>query len=413
MTARYKVAVAGCGPAGLATALLLHRRGHAVEIFERFPEPRAVGSGLMLQPTGMAVLRELGLANAAASVSAAIHRLTGRSATSGRKVLDVRYAWLGTETVHAFGIHRSALFDTLFGAVADAGLTIHPGRAVSGTSLDHVGRRLIFEDGGYSSPFDLVVDAMGMRSPVAQCRGRTLPYGALWATVDWPSESGLDEQALEQRYVRAGIMVGLMPTGQRPDGQRLGTFFWSLKAAQLETWKSSGLDPWKRQASSVWPEMAPILDQLRDAEQLSFAQYVHRTLPTPVSERLFHLGDSWHSTSPQLGQGANMALLDAYALQRALDEEADLAAALDRASRLRRRHIRLYQALSLALTPFYQSDSVVLPAIRDLLVPHVARLWPATWLQAAMVSGIVGNPLAGLGLDALRSPMVRGETKIG
>lgn len=93
-----------------------------------------------------------------------------------------------------------------------------------------------------------------------------------------------------------------------------------------------------------------------------------------------------------------MALLDVYALAMGLKNEVDLARALGRAVRLRRGHVRLYQALSAALTPFYQSDSRILPWVRDALVPHVAGLWPATWIQAAMVSGLIGNPLGRLGL---------------
>ncbi|MCI1143956.1 FAD-dependent oxidoreductase [Sphingomonas sp. WKB10] len=36
---RLHIAIAGCGPAGLATALLLHRDGHHVTLFERFDAP--------------------------------------------------------------------------------------------------------------------------------------------------------------------------------------------------------------------------------------------------------------------------------------------------------------------------------------------------------------------------------------
>jgi len=43
-----------------------------------------------------------------------------------------------------------------------------------------------------------------------------------------------------------------------------------------------------------------------------------------------HIGDSAHATSPQLGQGANMALLDALALAVALRESTGLAGAMDR-----------------------------------------------------------------------------------
>ena len=38
-------------------------------------------------------------------------------------------------------------------------------------------------------------------------------------------------------------------------------------------------------------------------------------------------------------------------------------------------------------------------AIRDGVVGPLSGLWPATWIQAAMVSGLVGNPLKPLGLE--------------
>ena len=44
--------------------------------------------------------------------------------------------------------------------------------------------------------------------------------------------------------------------------------------------------------------------------------------------RIIAIGDAWHSASPQLGQGANMALLDAWSLARGLAEDGyDLALA--------------------------------------------------------------------------------------
>ena len=55
------IAIAGAGPAGLATALYLDRFGHRVTLFERFEQPKPIGSGLILQPTGLAVLDDLGL----------------------------------------------------------------------------------------------------------------------------------------------------------------------------------------------------------------------------------------------------------------------------------------------------------------------------------------------------------------
>ena len=61
MPAGLDIAIAGCGIAGLASAAMLARDGHRVTIFERFAAPAPVGSGLLLQPTGLAVLRAMGL----------------------------------------------------------------------------------------------------------------------------------------------------------------------------------------------------------------------------------------------------------------------------------------------------------------------------------------------------------------
>jgi 2-polyprenyl-6-methoxyphenol hydroxylase-like FAD-dependent oxidoreductase len=104
------------------------------------------------------------------------------------------------------------------------------------------------------------------------------------------------------------------------------------------------------------------------------------------------LGDAAHSTSPQLGQGVNMGLLDALALADALETHADLSDALDAYAAARRWHVRLYQALSMGFTPFYQADGSFLPWVRDHILGKVARLPFAPRLLAATVSGLLLDP---------------------
>ena len=392
------IAVVGCGPGGLAAALLLRRDGHRVRLFERFDAPRPIGSGLMIQPSGQAVLRELGLDRALASRSARIERLFGLAA--GRTVLDVHYAALAAGTAYGLGTHRAALFDVLFEAVRAAAIPVETGRTVEASTVAAAARRLRFAGGGGEGPFDLVVDALGTRSPLAPPTGRSLAYGALWATLDWPAGS-FDETALEQRYERASTMAGVLPLG-RPHADRpaQAAFFWSLRADRLDAWRAQGLNRWKDEVRSLWPATGPLLDQVVATDQLTFARYSHRTLATPVQPALAHIGDAWHAASPQLGQGANMALLDAYALAVALRRSDDVAGALRTFVRLRGRHVRLYQAASALFTPVYQSDSRLLPIARDRLVGPLARRWPAKRILARMVSGLIGDPLTPLGLTA-------------
>ena len=393
------IAIAGCGPGGLAAALLLRRDGHRVTVFERFETPGPIGSGLMIQPTGFAVLEQLGLANGVLKRGARIDRLIGQAEATGPIVLDVRYAALGRPSAFGIGVHRASLFSLLHDAAVAAGVPIATGRTVTSCILDGSKRLLTFADGKVSGPFDLIVDALGTRTPLAPPTGRSLAYGALWASLDWPDGAGFDSAALEQRYRQASKMVGVLPIGTPPHARRpQAAFFWSLRADRVQAWRSAGIDLWKKEVLALWPACIHLLDQIVDPEQLTFAHYAHRTLRDPAEPGLIHIGDAWHSASPQLGQGANMALLDAWALASSLRESESVAEGLTQAIARRRRHVHLYQWLTALFTPVYQSDSRVLPFVRDRLVGPISKLWPAKWIQAAMVSGLIGDPLRPLGI---------------
>lgn len=394
-----EIAIAGCGPGGLAAALFLHAQGHAVTLFERFEAPRPIGSGLLIQPTGLAVLDRLGLGDAIRADGARIAALHGLSMPSGRRALNVDYAALGGDAC-AYGVHRALLFETLFNAVGAAGIRIETGRTVaSADPLSGAGRRLCFADGRSAGPFDLIVDALGARTPLAPPIVSTMSYGALWATLDWADAPDARPTMLDQRYRGARQMAGILPIGRNPDTGRPGAaWFWSLKGSDRAGFEAAGLEAWRAEALALWPEAAALLTQIRSADQFTFAQYAHRTVPRPVSVGLVHLGDAWHSTSPQLGQGANMALLDAAALAHALAQGGALADRLAHYAWLRRGHVRLYQAMSRIFTPLYQSDGALLPMIRDRLTDPFAG-WPVIRrVLAAMVAGHVGAPLRPIGL---------------
>ncbi|WP_067786600.1 FAD-dependent oxidoreductase [Paraurantiacibacter namhicola] len=394
------IAIAGCGIAGLAAALALTRQGHRTVLFERFETPRPIGSGLMIQPTGLSVLAALRLAEQAVAHGAPVSRLYGLNA-QGEKVLDARYADLSVEHAFGLGIHRASLFGILWSAAQNTGVEIEVGRCINGSDHDGKTARLNFDDGTQSAAFDLIIDASGTRSTLAPECGQELPFGALWTTLDWPEDGPFDPALLEQRYRMASEMVGVLPTGQTfGTNRRQLAFFWSLQADRHAAWRDAGLEGWKEEVRALWPQCEGLLEQITDSEQMVFARYAHRCVPRPVDGRLVHIGDAWHSASPQLGQGANMALLDAWALSKAIGEGPNLSAALGQFVQLRQRHVKLYQAVTAFFTPLYQSARAAPAVLRDFLFAPLSRVPPGPAIQARLMGGLAGAPLGKLGLQA-------------
>ena len=199
---------------GQAAAILLADAGHPVTIFERFAEPRPIGAGLLLQPTGLAVLRELGLADEAVARGARIVGLESKT-HRGRSVLDLRYADLHPKAF-GLGIRRSALFDLLH-----ARLHRSPARLVTGAEIVDVARartRVVDKDRQRHGPFDLVVVADGAHSALRErlmpeARAPLYPWGCFWTTV--PDLAGIGAAGLLRQRVRGTtIMMGLLPVGQ-------------------------------------------------------------------------------------------------------------------------------------------------------------------------------------------------------
>ena len=378
--------------AGLACAALLRGQGLRVVVYDKLETPQPLGSGLILQPVGLHVLDEIGAGRSVRALGAVIERLFGRVAPSQSVVLDVRYDAFGPDAPRGVAVHRGALFQVLYDAARAAGAQIVSGHEIVGASHG----RFTFANGQQSPHFDLLIDALGVRSPLSQAPKANLPYGALWASLDW--QAPFDPHALEQRYEAARKMAGVLPIGTLPNRQnQQAAFFWSLRGVDEALWRAAPIEAWKDHVRGLWPETSGFLDQIERHEDLVFARYAHRTCASPLSAHVVHVGDSWHCTSPQLGQGANMALLDALALSRALAAQSNLDAALGEYERLRLWHIRIYQAASYLFTPAYQSDSGAIAGLRDWLMAPLSRIPPAPQVLAALVAGAWGAPLSAMG----------------
>ncbi|NOR63769.1 MAG: FAD-dependent monooxygenase [Rhodobacteraceae bacterium] len=387
MKADLNIGIAGCGIGGLALGALLAAKGDRVQIFDQFKAPSPVGSGLVVQPVGLEVLRALGVGETVLAKGAKITHMNGVETGNGKVALNVSYG-----ARFGLAIHRASLFDALLKKAVENGCEIIP----STTIATQEGRNFTTHIGTQLGPFDLLVDASGAGSKLSPLQSTPLKYGALWATVDWPSASPLPQYRLSQVYGGATRMAGVLPIGSMPgESTPKAAVFWSLRVADYEAWLAAPLAQWQQAATAFWPEFLPFISQITSHEILTMARYKHGTLRRKTHGRMAYIGDAAHCASPQLGQGANMALLDAYALGTALGQH-PVENALKAYDCARRHHVFSYQMMSRLLTPLYQSDSAVLPWLRNHILAPFSPVWPFSKVLTKVGAGDVMRPVRGL-----------------
>jgi 2-polyprenyl-6-methoxyphenol hydroxylase-like FAD-dependent oxidoreductase len=387
-----RIGVIGCGTAGPALAVIMARAGHDVLVMERFAAPKPVGAGLLIQPSGQAILDDLGLLGTVWSQGEPVRRLRGCD-SSRRVVMDLSYADAGEGRV-GLGIGRGALFGALLAAAEGSGARLAYGEECVGITQDGPGGtvRVRTATGGEHGPFDMVAVADGARStlrPAHLVRRATMyPWGAMWCSCAKPD--GSYDGVLEQTYRDTREMLGFLPTG-------LGrlAMFWSVRGDMAGVVRGRPIEEWKAAVARLSARAEPLLAQVTSWDDVAYGPYYDTVMSRWHDGRVVYIGDAGHAMSPQLGMGANLALVDAAVLAACVKAEgrgpgrgnADVPRALAAYSRARRSQLRYYQAVSRLLTPWFQSSQWWRAPIRNVAFPLAARVGP---IRRQMLAGLVG-----------------------
>jgi 2-polyprenyl-6-methoxyphenol hydroxylase-like FAD-dependent oxidoreductase len=404
MARKQKIAVIGSGIGGLAVAAFLKDQGHGVTIYTEQSSPSAEGGGLIVPPSGQAVLERLGILRKLMSYGVKISRIDGERVRDEKSVVRARYG-VGDAARFGLALQRLALIEALHDAAVSRGVEIETDHMVLGIDTPEE-PYLIIEGARQAGPFDLVVDASGARSGISSLMSAQFGYGMLSAVADAPKNMADIGGVFLQRYDRAKTMAGLLPIGTTArDATPKVALFWSMKTSAYDTWRERDLNEWKAETYAHWPDFEFFLSRVDRHDDLRFETYNHGSLNRLARGRIAYVGDAAHQSAPQLGHGANHALLDAMTLARALNEGRELEAALKAYSLRRLLHMKLSQAISGVATPMFQSDYRVPALLRDAVIAPISATGWGERLVSRVLSGDVITP-HGLRKTAAQRPAV-------
>jgi 2-polyprenyl-6-methoxyphenol hydroxylase-like FAD-dependent oxidoreductase len=329
-----KALIIGAGIAGPVTAILLKRAGFEVAIFEGWSYSSGIGGGLQIAPNGMRVLAEIGLAD---------ELIRGGSICESIDFYSQSGAALGAvnrNMVERFGqpsvsMRRAMLNEAIVDKAWSSCVEVHFEKRLARIE-DRPDRPIVahFTDGS-SAEGDFLIGADGVHSAV---RRHVIPDGPTPCDTGLVGFGGFVPRALLEA---AGASPSLAMTfGQSgffgygycgPEAKN-GAMCWStqpaygIDAATFRAMDQAALKQHLRRFHAGWhdpiPQFIDALEEIVVTATLDVA-----TLPTWSRGRTLLIGDAAHATSPHAGQGASIALEDAYRLVRNLEVESEIGIA--------------------------------------------------------------------------------------
>ena len=160
-----RVAIAGGGPGAISTGLAFIKRGYDVRIFERQPECKATGSGVLLSTPVLAVLRSYGTS----MDNVGSYTVTSFKNNIGVERLKLPFneeveRRLGIKGWH-YGVLRSSIFKKMLDLVPD-GVIYANHEFTAYTELED-GVEIEFKNGNKVTA-DILIGADGIRSGVSR-----------------------------------------------------------------------------------------------------------------------------------------------------------------------------------------------------------------------------------------------------
>jgi 2-polyprenyl-6-methoxyphenol hydroxylase-like FAD-dependent oxidoreductase len=301
MSAVQRVAIAGAGIAGLATAILLAEDGVEVDVYESKPELSALGSGITLQGNALRSFARLGIweqVEAACWSSDLLGlRAPGPDAAVIAVIPDAKTG--GPDFPAAAGMYRPELAQIMLDRATGLGARVHYGTTITTLIQDADG-------------VDLLVGADGLNSSVRTMIGIDMkpePTGmGIWrAFVPRPAEV----THTDLYYGGPLYIAGYCPTSD----DMMYAYLVEAKQDRTGLTPEESVDIMREASRAYGGPWNDIRASLGTDSRVNYTWFTSHLIDGPWNRgRVVLIGDAAHSCPPTIAQGGAQATEDALVL---------------------------------------------------------------------------------------------------
>ena len=325
------VLIAGAGIAGPTLGIALRRAGIDAIVYEASDRPRDdAGAFLNVAPNGLSVLQALGVSRRLEGLGFQNDRLVFHNET-GRVLAEV--------PVGGVTLMRGALSRVVREVAEDAGVRFEFRKALSAVTEDKDNVAAHFADGTRAEGSSLI-GADGIHSPTRYSHFADAPKPTYTGIINLGGIVRTDlpptGTAMHMIFGRRGFFGYAV----RPAGE---TYWFSNFAQKQEPTREALLNTdtnrYRQQLLAVHrsdpPEVTRILQAL-SGDIGAWPVYDILSLPSWHRGAVCLIGDAAHAIGPHVGQGASLALEDAFVLAKCLRDIPEASRAFSAFEHLRR-----------------------------------------------------------------------------
>ncbi len=358
-----KVLIVGGGIGGPALATFLARQGKEVTLIDKAPAWKNIGFGLTLWGNGRKVLRKLGIDAELASYGYEVPFIRAYSVKGKQIWKDLQFGDFKDLDGPVLIVPRAKLHELIIDALPKE-VKVRLGVSVESLTQTNKNVEVIFTD-GTKEVFDLVVGADGVSSHV-----RELLFG-----------NG-DLQRYGWRFWVFWVPQGapIAPYAFSVSGSDKALGFWPLRDRGFIGIGQIGKDALIAGPQSLLSTFTPFLKErgwseehfeavLNNAKNDFFDELRYVKMGPWYKGRVALLGDARHAFAPIIGQGASLALEDAYVLAEEIGKQDNVSKALRAYEKRRNGRVRAVRRLSAFIETCANIQHPLFIAMRDVIGP--------------------------------------------